>query len=158
MIELSDAENLREFSMGTWRIRGTQMRGEAIIMASREHLLNTCCLPVTVLGSRVTTVNKTQPLPSVEASLVGDTEIYLDNYIKYDKHYKLKWYLLLNGSYPGCCKVTPEKIRPITWGACAVSQDSKISQIWTGQEVGGREQTVPLGNQWVSWEESTHEK
>lgn len=66
------------------------MRGEPIIMASREHLMNTGCLPVTVLGSRVTTMNETQPLPSVEASLVRDTDIYSDNYIKYDKHYKLK--------------------------------------------------------------------
>lgn len=55
------------------------------MMTSMEHLLNTYCLQVTVLGSRVITVRKIHPLPSVEASLVGDTNIYLDNYIKEDK-------------------------------------------------------------------------
>ena len=55
------------------------------MMASKEHLLNTYCLQVTVVGSRVTRVKKTHPLPSVEANLVGHTNIYLDNYIKYDK-------------------------------------------------------------------------
>lgn len=91
------------------------MRGEALAMASREHLLNIYCLPVTVLNSSVPTVNKTQSLRAVEASLLGDTNIYLDSYIKYDKHYKYKCKLmLLNVTYPGYCKVTPEKMKTIT--------------------------------------------